>query len=398
MLKGVIFLGNMFKNIAVKIKKLQIFERVQKKNQPDYVLIIVTTALIVLGFLILTSASAHISQEMFGRPYHFLIRQILFGFLPGLILAFLAFKVRLSFLRKIAPILLLINLILLTMVFIPGIGVELWGATRWIRIGPISAQPSEFLKITFILYLASWLSVRIDKKKQRQFKISETLIAFLIILGLISSFLIFQPDISTLAVIALTAVLIYFLANTPLWHSLLIFLIGSGALIALIEIAPYRLERLLVFLNPGIDPMGIGFQAKQALIAIGSGGILGTGLGMGVQKFGFLPGVTADSIFPVFAEETGFIGSMVLIFLFLLFLWRGFKIAQLSQDTFSQLSAFGITLWIIIQAFVNIGSMIGVLPLTGIPLPLISHGGSALITTLVGVGILLNVSRQTQRL
>jgi cell division protein FtsW len=350
----------------------------QIKNHPDYILLITTIILIILGILILASASIHISP-------HLLERQILFGLLPGLILAFLAFKINLDFLKKISSILLFINLILLGMVFIPGIGVEAWGATRWIDIGPISFQPSEFLKITFILYLANWLSVKRG--------VGETLIAFLIIIGLISLFLIFQPNLSTLIIITFIALLIYFLANTPIWHTGLILLMSLGSLIVLIKIAPYRLERLIVYLNPGIDPMGIGFQIQQVLIAIGSGGVWGTGLGMSIQKFGFLPGAIADSIFAVFAEEAGFIGSIILISLFLIFLWRGFRIAKLSQDKFSQLTAYGITSWITIQAFVNIGSIIGVLPLTGIPLPFISHGGTALITTLIGVGILFNISR-----
>jgi cell division protein FtsW len=284
------------------------------------------------------------------------------------------------------------------MVFIPGIGIEVWGATRWIDVGPFSFQPSEFLKITFILYMASWLTTRTSLTKnfqKTQKGINENLIAFLVIISLISLFLIFQPNISTLTIIILTTVLLYFLAKTPLWHTVLILFIGISIFITLIKIAPYRLERLTVFLNPGIDPMGIGFQMQQALIAIGSGGILGAGLGMGIQKFGFLPGVISDSIFAVFAEEAGFIGGLILISLFLIFLWRGFRIAKLSQNKFSQLTAYGITIWIIIQAFVNISSMLGVLPLTGIPLPFISHGGTALITALVGIGILLNISKQT---
>jgi cell division protein FtsW len=378
----------MFKSIISK----------EEKNHPDYVLLATATFLIILGILILASASAHISQEMFGHSYYLLGRQIFFGLLPGLFLAFLAFKIRLDFLRKIAPILLLINLILLAMVFIPGIGIEVWGATRWIDVGPFSFQPSEFLKITFILYMASWLTTRTSLTKnfqKTQKGINENLIAFLVIISLISLFLIFQPNISTLTIIILTTVLLYFLAKTPLWHTVLILFIGISIFITLIKIAPYRLERLTVFLNPGIDPMGIGFQMQQALIAIGSGGILGAGLGMGIQKFGFLPGVISDSIFAVFAEEAGFIGGLILISLFLIFLWRGFRIAKLSQNKFSQLTAYGITIWIIIQAFVNISSMLGVLPLTGIPLPFISHGGTALITALVGIGILLNISKQT---
>jgi len=376
---------------------------IKKSGRPDYILIAVAALLIVLGILILASVSAPISQERFGVPYHFLNRHLLWLFI-GTILAFLTFRIRLVFLKKMAPILLLINLALLAMVFLPHIGVEIAGARRWINLGLISFQPSEFLKLTFIFYLASWLTSRTPLQKfeggqaEKVKGFSQTLVAFLIVIGLVSLFLIFQPDISTLAVIIMVAGLMYFLASTPFWHSILIALIVSGVLFALIKLAPYRLERLMVFLEPGIDPMRIGWQIKQALIAVGSGGILGAGLGMGIQKFGFLPGAISDSIFAIFAEETGFVGALILIFLFLIFLWRGFRIGKLSQDKFSQLTALGITCWIVIQGFVNIGSMIGLLPLTGIPLPFISYGGSSLIITLAAVGILLNISKQTQAL
>jgi len=371
---------------------------VKKSSHPDYILVMVAVVLLILGILVLASVSASLSQEKFGTTYYFLNRQILWIIL-GIILAFLAFKIRLNFLKKWAPLLLLINLILLAMVFLPKIGIGLGGADRWINLGPISFQPSEFLKLTFILYLAAWLTSRTPHQRksglgQTEKAFSQTLIAFLIVMGIISLFLIFQPDISTLGLIVLVAALMYFLTNTPLWHSILIILIGLGALLTLTKLAPYRAARLLVFLKPETDPMGIGYQIKQSLIAVGSGGILGLGLGMSRQKFGFLPGSVSDSIFAIFSEETGLIGCLILISLFLIFLWRGFKIAKECKDKFSQLTALGISSWIILQAFVNIGSMIGILPLTGIPLPFISYGGSALITELIGVGILLNISKQ----
>ncbi|GAI25701.1 unnamed protein product, partial [marine sediment metagenome] len=288
------------------------------------------------------------------------------GLIPGLILAFLAFRIRLDFLKKWAPILLLINVILLAMVFLPKIGAVAGGATRWLSMGPISFQPAEFLKLTFILYLAAWLTSRTPHQQKSGFGqaekgFSQTFIAFLLVIGLISLLLIFQPDISTLGVIVLVAALMYFLANTPLWHSILIILIGAGGLFSLIKLAPYRAARLLVFFEPGTDPMGIGYQLKQALIAIGSGGIFGLGLGMSYQRLGFLPQSISDSIFAIMAEETGFIGSLILISLFLIFLWRGFKIGKKGGDKFSQLAAVGISSWIVIQAFINVGSMIGIL-------------------------------------
>lgn len=375
---------------------------VKVSGRPDYILVGTVVILIVLGILILASVSASLSQEKFGTTYYFLNHQLLFGLLPGIILAFLAFKIRLDFFKKWAPLLLLINLILLAMVFLPPIkflvgGAEAGGATRWLSLGPISFQPAEFLKLTFILYLAAWLTSRTSQKLtgggQAKKEFSTTLVAFLIVIGLISLLLIFQPDISTLGIIVASAILMYFLAGTPLWHSFLIILIGSGALFSLIKLAPYRAARLLVFFEPGTDPMGIGYQLKQALIAIGSGGIFGLGLGMSHQRLGFLPQSISDSIFAIMAEETGFIGSLILISLFLIFLWRGFKIAKGMENKFSQLLALGISSWIVIQAFINVGSMTGLLPLTGIPLPFISYGGSALVAELTGVGILLNISK-----
>ena len=371
------------------------------KKHPDYILIGVVVILIILGILILASVSAPLSQQRFGNTYYFLNHQLLFGLLLGILLAFLVFKIRLDFFKKWASPLLLINLILLAMVFLPKIGYSAGGAARWLSLGPISFQPSEFLKLTSILYFAAWLTSRTGAKKfgggRTEKGFSQTFIAFLIVVGLISSLLIFQPDISTLGIIVLVATLMYFLAETPLWHSILFVLLGAGGLLTLIKLAPYRAARLLVFLKPEIDPMGIGYQIKQALIAVGSGGISGLGLGMSQQRLGFLPQSISDSIFAILAEETGFIGCLILIFLFLIFLWRGFEIAKVSQNKFSQLAALGITSWITLQALTNIGSMIGILPLTGIPLPFISYGGSALVSELAGVGILLNISKQISR-
>lgn len=357
-------------------------------SAPDYILLGVVVVLMILGILILANVSAPLSVERFGTTYYFLNHQLLFGFLPGLILAFLLFRVRLDLVKKWAPLFLLINLILLALVFLPGLGVEFRGANRWINFGHFSFQPSEFLKLTFILYLAAWL-------KGLMWVDSQTFLVFLAVIGVIGLLLIFQPDISTLGIIILVAGLMYFLAKTPLWQSFLLIFIIAASLFSLIKLVPYRAARFLVFLNPAADPMGMGYQIKQALITAGSSGIFGLGLGMSQMKFGFLPQSIADSIFAIFAEETGFIGSTFLIFLFLIFLWRGFRIGKLCQDKFSQLTAWGITSWICLQSFMNIGAMIGVLPLTGIPLPFISYGGSALIVELAGVGILLNISKRT---
>lgn len=377
------------------------------KKHSDITLIVICSILIVLGILILASVSATFSLEKIGSPFYFLSHQIFFGLIPGLILALLLSKIKISFLKKWSPLLLLLNLGLLGMVFLPKVGVSTGGATRWVDLKIISLQPAEFLKLTFLIYLAAWLASKTQpgQVSKKGFKHKEAsadsfssgtgLVAFLVLLILISIFLILQPNISTLGVIVLVGILMYFSAGTPLWHSILIVLIASGGLLILLKTASYRANRLLIFLNPELDPMGIGYQLKQALIGIGSGGLFGLGLGMSRQKFGFLPQPMADTIFAILAEELGFIGGLILIFLFLIFLWRGIKIAKSSPDKFSQLLALGISSWICLQAFVNIGAMMRILPPTGIPLPFISYGGSHLIAELMGVGILLNLSKNT---
>lgn len=363
-----------------------------KTDHPDYILSSVSGILIILGVVILASVSAPISQEKFGYPNFYLFRHLLFGIVPGALLGFIAYKTSLALWKKFAAILLLINLFLMALVFFPTVGIKLGGAARWINLGFTSFQPAELLKLTFILYLANWLP-SLKEKNRKNF--SKTLVGFLMIVGLTSSFLILQPDISTLGIIVASGILIYFLSGTPIIHSLGIIFGGMGILALLIKTAPYRLERILVFLKPEIDPMGMSYQIKQALIAVGSGGIWGRGIGMSLQKFGFLPQPMSDSIFAVFAEETGFIGSVVLISLFLIFAWRGLKIAKKTSNSFCQLTCLGITFWITIQAFVNIGAMVGILPVTGIPLPFISYGGSAMTAELIGVGILLNISKNS---
>lgn len=361
------------------------------KKKVDYIFLGVSLALIVLGILILASVSASLGQEKFGDVYYFLRRHLFYGIIPGIFLGFLAFKIPLSLLKKWAFPLLLLNILFLGLVFLPKIGLSYGGATRWINLGFFSFQPSEFFKLTFLIYLAAWLASR--EKKYKDW--AETLIPFLIIIGVAAFFLIKQPDISTLGVIVFSAGIMYFGAGTPLWHSVLIILTAATGFFYIMRTAPYRFNRLLVFLHPETDPMGIGFQIKQALIAVGSGGILGLGLGMSRQKFGFLPQPIGDAIFAVFTEETGFIGAIILISLFLVFAWRGLKIVKSSTDKFPSLLALGITFWIISQAFINIGSMIGILPLSGIPLPFISYGGSHILAEIISIGILLNISKNT---
>ena len=372
-----------------------------KKSHPfDYTLIVAVLALLILGILILASVSTVFSQEKFGMTSYYLVHQMIWGLGIGLLCGFIAFKMPLSFFKKWAWLFLLINLILMVLVFVSGLGVVSGGASRWIDFGFFNFQPSELLKLTFIIYLSAWLAKRTQKKslKKEEKNWKFTLLPFLFILGFVALLLHFQSDASTLALIVVVGALMYFLSNTPFWHILFLISIIGGGLLFLIKFTPYRMNRVLVLFGLLDDPMGLGYQIKQSLITIGSGGILGLGLGMSNQKLGgFLPQTMSDSIFAVYAEEAGFLGSLVLISLFLVFLWRGFKIAKDSRDKFSQLFAIGISSWICLQAFINIGAMTGILPLTGIPLPFISYGGSHIVVELIGIGILLNISKSVRK-
>lgn len=357
------------------------------KTKTDWILLSIVLILVLLGILILFSVSAPISQNKFGNTYYYLQHQIVLGLIPGLILGFLAFKIDLNKIKKWSLYLFLGNLVLMAMVFLPGVGLTIGGATRWIDLKIFSFQPAELLKITIPLYLTAWLS---GLRKQMD-KVG--LFSFLIILALVSVILILQPDISTLILILCISGAVYFLSDTPTWHSLLILATGVAILFLLINIAPYRMARFLVFLNPDIDPMGMGYQMKQSLIAIGSGGMLGKGIGLSKQKFGLLPNVVSDSIFAAFSEETGLLGPLVLIILFLALLLKTIKISQETRNKFFRLLALILGIEIVLQAFLNIGAMTGIVPLTGTPLPFISYGGTHLVVELISIGLLLNISK-----
>lgn len=362
----------------------------KKKLKPDLILLMTIFLLIFLGFLILAGVSMSISQKLTGNSFYFLLHQLAFGFGPGILLAFAAYKIPLKFVKKLALPLIILAIILMLFVFLPQFSTSLGGAKRWISVANFSFQPAEFLKLAFIIYLAAWLS----KHKKAKHSFSKFFLPMLIILAIVCALLIAQPDISTLVIIALVALIMYFIADTPLYQTTILITAGLAGLVLLIKMAPYRFNRLLVFLRPDTQPLGIGFQIKQALIAVGSGGILGQGIGLSAQKFSFLPAPMTDTIFAVFAEETGFVGAVILVLLFLIFGWQGFRLAKTAENDFLKLLTVGIVVWLIAQTFVNIGAIIGILPLTGIPLPFVSYGSSHLLVEFVAVGLLLNISKQ----
>jgi cell division protein FtsW len=360
-------------------------------NRPDKTLIFTIFALIVFGLIMIASAGVAYSQTRFGDQYYFFKHQLLYGIIPGLLVLYLFQRIDYRYWKKVGVILFLASLIFLVLVFIPGIGAQIYGASRWIKLGPLSFQPSEMMKLSIILYLAAWLE---SKGWNRIRDFFEGFLPFLAVMGLVGFLIIKQPDTGTLGIIIISALTIYFIAGARLSHLFSLVIAGFVGLMVLIKIEPYRLNRLMVFLDPQTDVRGIGYQVNQALLAIGSGGIFGVGLGHSRQKFNYLPEPVGDSIFAIIGEELGMIGATVLVLLFVTLAVRGFRIAKNAPDNFGKLVAGGITCWIVIQAFINIAAISGIIPLTGVPLPFISYGGTSLVFLMAGVGILLNISKQ----
>jgi len=374
------------------------------KKHFNYFLFFLVIFLVGFGFLFLACLSAPSSLQKFGNTNYYLFHQLLFGLLPAIILGFVAYKISLRFLKKWALLLVFLNIAALFLVFLPKIGFSAGGASRWINLGFGSFQPSEFLKITAILYLSAWIASKLSDAQVRDWKsitkkgyhnIIYIFVPFIIFLGLIFVALYLQRDASTLGIVTITLLVLYFSAKTPLWHTLLVLISGASILLFLIKFEPYRLDRWLIFLHPSADPLGKGLQPLQSLISLGSGGVFGKGLGMSAQKFGFLPQAMSDSIFAIIGEEMGAIGCIALIAAFILFFWLGVRIAKNSNDKFSKITAIGIVFWITFQAFINISSAVGIFPIAGIPLPFFSYGGSHLVAELIGVGLLLNISKNS---
>lgn len=360
-----------------------------KKRQPDYVFILIVIAIVFFGLVILFSASMVLSQDISGHGYYFFRHQLLYGILPGLFLFFILQRIDYRYWQKVAFPLMIFGLVLLGLVLIPGAGYSHGGAKRWIELGGFSLQPFEFVKLFFIIYLSALLS----KKGRSERVIKESFIPFLAVAGATVLLVLCQPNVSALAIFFLISVIIYFLAGAKVSHISTLIGLGLVIFIAFIKITGYNISRLTVYLHPEIDPLGIGYQTDQAFLAIGSGGLFGLGLTHSIQKWKYLPEIIGDSIFAITAEELGLFGAGVLIILFMCFAWRGLKIAKKAPDKFGYLLAGSITGWISFQALINMASISGLIPLTGIPLPFVSYGGSAMMVSLASIGILVNISK-----
>jgi len=366
--------------------------RQSKFHAPDIIFLSCFIFVAIFGLVMLSSASSAVAFQRFGNNLYYVIHQLINGFVPGVIFCVIAALVDYHYWRRFGFTLFAASIVLLVAVLIPGLGVSFGGAQSWLDLGPILFQPAEVTKLTFIMYLASWLEKR-DKKVIKDF--SDGLMPFLMSLGIVMGLMLAQPDVGTMTVIAMIAMMVYFAAGANIKHLMGLGVVGAGLLFTLIKIAPYRTARLTVFLHPELDPQGIGYHINQALLAIGSGGLFGLGFAHSRQKHLYLPEVIGDSIFAIISEELGFI--FVCIFLVILFtlMYRGYQIARNAPDNFGRFLAVGIISWIGFQSFINIAAMVGLLPITGLPLPFVSYGSSSLIVLFIAMGIMINISRQT---
>jgi len=359
------------------------------RGTPDMILLATVTGLVLFGLVMIASAGSIYGDYRFGDAYYF-FKQQLVGVGIGFLLLFLLQGVDYHLFRRWALLIFLGAIALLVAVLMPGLGIEAYGAQRWISVGGTSFQPAEAVKLATVLYISAWSA---SKSSKHLTDTMEGFVPFFITLSCVSFLIVLQPDVGTMVVVALTAVVIFFLAGAHIKHIVALFLMGCGALAALIVAAPYRLERFTTFLDPAADAQDAGYQIIQALIAIGSGGLAGLGLGASRQKALYLPEPVGDSIFAIIAEELGLWGSFIVLALFAVLLWRIIRIARRAPDVFGRLVVAGIGVWLIGQAMMNVAAITSLMPLTGIPLSFISFGGTAMVFALAAIGIVLNVSR-----
>lgn len=349
----------------------------------DVTLLAIIALLTLFGLLMVFDASSFIAYRDFTDKYHYIkeqLRWVVLGFGGLLFFSFFDYK---KFYNLSVPM-LIVAIVLLVAVFIPGIGVDVLGASRWVSIGFLVLQPAEFVKFALAIYLSAWFS----KKEKGRF------LPFLMLLGLVITLVMLEPDMGTAAIILGEAVVSYFLSGGSIGSFLLLLpAVGIGGFL-FIKLEPYRVSRLTAFLDPLGSSSSGSYHVKQILIAFGMGGITGVGIGNSLQKYAYLPENVTDSIFAIIAEELGFLGGMLLIAAYILLIWRGFLIAARAKDPFGKLLAGTLTSFLAIQIIINLAAQTALIPLTGVPLPFISYGGSALVIDLFAIGVLLNISKQ----
>lgn len=360
------------------------------ENTIDQKFLLYIAGLMVVGLAALMSASGPLAFGKFNDSYFFVKRQIFFGLIPGLVLGYFLLKLNLEKLRKLSWVPYLLAVVLLALVFVPGVGLVINGAKSWINIFGYNFQPSEVAKLGLIIFAAYLLSDRKRNLQDWQMGLMPILTLLLPVVGLVA----IQPDVGTLSIMIVILFFMLLEAHVPKKYLVFLAMVGVVVFAFMIFLKPYRMQRINIFMHPELDPQGVGYQINQAFLAVGSGGFWGLGIGQSRQKFQYLPEVNSDSIFAIFAEETGFLFSAGLIVLILLIGLRGLKIAKNTKSEYGRLLVVGIVVWLVWQSFLNIGAMVGALPLTGVPLPFVSHGGSALMAELAAVALVLNISKQ----
>jgi len=362
-----------------------------KKGPPDFLLFITVLLLLAVGVIMVLSASEYTTLINYQDSFYFFKRQLMWALL-GLGAMWFTMRVDYWYWRRWAGWLIIGAFVLLILVLIPGVGVEAYGARRWLGIGSFTLQPSELAKFCVIIFCAFGLA----RQRHHITDFRRSVLPFLIVGGLASLLIVVQPDLGTAITLAGTVFIMLFVAGASLRALGCLAGLGAAAVALAVYLEPYRMRRLTAFLDPWKDAQDTGFQIIQSLYALGSGGLFGVGLGQGKQKFLYLPAQHTDFIFAVIGEELGFVGCSLVIILFGLFIWRGLRIAVAAPDAFASLLATGVTAGIALQAIINIGVVTGSMPVTGITLPFISFGGTSLLFTMAGVGALLNISKYAQ--
>jgi cell division protein FtsW len=368
----------------------------RERHEPDYLLLLSVVVLSSLGLLMVYSSSGINSLLQASDPFAVVGPQAFWAVL-GAIVLIVCMRLDYRYLRLISVPAYLVAMMLLVVVLLPPIGpiqpIEVGGSTRWLEIGHLPRMhPAEIAKMALVIYLAHWLAKRGTKASS----LFNGLIPFLLITGPLLFLVFLEPDLGTMGVLTLTAFTMFFVAGGSLWQLALVVPAGLAALAFFVSHSAYQMARVNAFLDPWADPQGIGFHTVQGLLAIGTGGILGIGLGESRQPGQLhLPAAQTDFVYAVLSQELGFIGGILVIGLYLLFAYRGIRIAMRAPDTFGALLAVGITAWLVLQAFINIGVVVVLIPITGITLPFVSQGGSSLLVSLAAVGVLLSISRET---
>lgn len=357
-------------------------------KKPDYLIVLCVSLLILFGLVMLVSASADLGKTKFDDSYFYVKHQIIYGLIPGIIGFFTALKIYYGAYEKRALFILGFTIVLLLLVFTP-LGFKAGGAERWLQFGSITFQPSELLKLSFVIYFAAWLS----GNEERQKSLRHGLIPFIVLISIIGLILFKQPSTSTFAILAVTSGIIYLVSGAKISHILLGIVFAGILILGISYLSPYRWARITTFFNPGTNLETSGYHINQALTAIGSGGLTGVGFGQSTTKIKYLPEPIGDSIFAIIAEELGFIGSALVIILITLLTIRILSLSKSVPDKFGRLLLVGFGSIIAVQSFMNIASISGVIPLTGVPLPFISYGGTTLAVFMTMSGIIVNISK-----